>query len=138
MKNKPVSPTVTISGLLRKLVSIGKLSESTASDIAEKAKQNNQPLVTTLIEQKILSSLELAMLSSEAVGIPFLDLKSIHPDYFPKNNLNEKIIKTYHGLPLYKRGNRLYVAISDPTNISVFIFIYYTFFILLTYSIIRS
>ncbi len=118
MKNKPVSPTVTISGLLRKLVSIGKLSESTASDIAEKAKQNNQPLVTTLIEQKILSSLELAMLSSEAFGIPFLDLKSIHPDYFPKNNLNEKIIKTYHGLPLYKRGNRLYVAISDPTNIS--------------------
>jgi type IV pilus assembly protein PilB len=31
--------------------------------------------------------------------------------------VSEKLIRQHHALPLFKRGNRLYIAISDPTNL---------------------
>jgi type IV pilus assembly protein PilB len=108
----------SISGLARKLIQMGKLDETKALDLLEKAKQNQIPLVSCLIEEKIISAAEIASISSEAFGIPIFDLKTINLEYLPKALLNEKLIREYHGLPIYKRGNRLYVAISDPTNVA--------------------
>lgn len=31
---------------------------------------------------------------------------------------NEKLIRQHNALPLFKRGNRLFVAVSDPTNLA--------------------
>lgn len=107
-----------ISGLYRKLIQIGRLDEAKAVQLLEKAKQNKTFLVSALIEENIISATELALISSEAFGIPLLDLKSINLEYLPKNIINEKIIREYHCLPIYKRGNRLYLAISDPTNVA--------------------
>jgi type IV pilus assembly protein PilB len=36
----------------------------------------------------------------------------------PTSMVSEKLIRQHHAMPLYKRGNRLYVAVSDPTNLS--------------------
>ncbi|MDA3869263.1 MAG: type IV-A pilus assembly ATPase PilB, partial [Gammaproteobacteria bacterium] len=38
----------------------------------------------------------------------------------PKDLVDDNLIEKHHALPLYKRGNRLYVGISDPTNLDAF------------------
>ncbi len=114
---QPPTPHI-ISGLARKLVQMGRLDETKAVELLEKAKNNKTFLVTCIIEENIMSASELALISSEAFGIPLLNLKSINLEYLPKNILNERIIREFHALPIYKRGNRLYLAISDPTNVT--------------------
>src|SRR5688500_6467121 len=107
-----------ISGLARKLVQMQRLDEAKALELIDKSKKNKTALVTCLIEENIISSNELALISSEEFGIPFFNLKTINYEYIPKNILNEKIIHEHHCLPIFKRGNRLHLAISDPTNVS--------------------
>lgn len=107
-----------ISGLARKLVQMQRLDEVKAIELIDKSKKNKISLVTCLVEEQIISANELALISSEAFGIPFFDLKTINYEYVPKNILNEKIIREHHCLPIFKRGNRLHLAISDPTNVS--------------------
>src|SRR5690606_19941095 len=51
-------------------------------------------------------------------GVPVLDLTSMQMDNLPEKAVDEKLIRKHSVLPLYKRGNRLFVAMSDPTNIS--------------------
>ena len=38
-------------------------------------------------------------------------------EFFPKELVDAKLIRNLHALPLFKRGNRLHVAVSDPTNL---------------------
>jgi type IV pilus assembly protein PilB len=110
--------TQTISGLAKKLVQLNLLEEKKALAIIEKSKKNKIPLVTCLIEENAISASELALISSEAFGIPLMDLKCMNLERLPKNILSEALLRQYHGVPIYKHGNRLYVAISDPTNLS--------------------
>jgi type IV pilus assembly protein PilB len=49
--------------------------------------------------------------------VPLLDIGAIDPDSIPAKLVNEKILRKHNVLPLYKRGNRLYVAVADPTNL---------------------
>jgi type IV pilus assembly protein PilB len=35
----------------------------------------------------------------------------------PEKVVDEKLVRKHNALPLYKRGNRLFIAVSDPTNI---------------------
>ena len=35
----------------------------------------------------------------------------------PIKIVSEKLIQQHNALPLLKRGNRLYIAVSDPTNL---------------------
>ncbi|HRA43238.1 MAG TPA: type IV-A pilus assembly ATPase PilB, partial [Gammaproteobacteria bacterium] len=50
-------------------------------------------------------------------GIPFLDLNAFDTQHIPTDLINQDLVVQYHALPIFRRGNRLYVAISDPTNL---------------------
>lgn len=50
-------------------------------------------------------------------GVSVLDLSSFLPEMMPEKIVDEKLVRKHHALPLYKRGNRLFIAVSDPTNI---------------------
>ena len=46
------------------------------------------------------------------------DLDAIDLESIPRDIVDEKLIKKHHALPLFKRGNRLYIGISDPMNLA--------------------
>ena len=48
--------------------------------------------------------------------MPLFDLDAIDPENFQTKLVEEKLIRKHHALPIYKRGNRLFLAVSDPTN----------------------
>lgn len=82
---------------------------------AEAARQG-KPFVRHLVEQKLLDSRHIAIAASHEFGVPLLDLAALDLSTLPLNLVDERLIRKHHALPLLRRGNRLFLAVSDPTN----------------------
>ena len=117
-----LSPNTTVSGpplsgLARRFVANQLLTEDQARESQAKALRNARPIVSQLVEDKLIPASRLAEFASNEFGTPLLDLGSIEPDANTIRELGEKLIRAQHALPLYKRGRKLYLALSDPTNL---------------------
>ncbi len=109
--------STVLNGLARKLVQDGLLDEGTAQEAYEKAESKKIPLVRYLVENNILDSISIANAASQEFGIPLFDINAMDLEQCVHNLVDQKLIQKHSVLPLYKRGNRLYVAVSDPTNL---------------------
>jgi len=108
------SPSLT--GLAKQLVMTNLLDESTAQQAQLQAQRNKLPLVTYLAQNKLVKSRVLAELISDQFGIAMLDLGSIDKESMPRDTVTEKLARQHRVLPLFKRGNKLFIATSDPSN----------------------
>ncbi|WP_345878253.1 type IV-A pilus assembly ATPase PilB [Shewanella algae] len=105
-------------GLSTLFIRKGLLTESQLTEAVKQSQKNKQTLVTTLVTSKLLSARTIAELCYEEYGTPLLDLNEFDLSSIPEEFLNKKLIDKHRCLPLFKRGNRLYIATSDPTNIA--------------------
>ena len=112
-----VAAVTQLSGLARKLVEDGILEQAKALSAQEAATKKKMPFVTYLVENKLAEAKKIAHSASEEFGVPLVDIDvvDIEPDVVKL--VKEKLIRQHHTIPLYKRGNRLFVAVSDPTNL---------------------
>ncbi|MCL1046323.1 type IV-A pilus assembly ATPase PilB [Shewanella electrodiphila] len=94
------------------------LSEEQVATAISQSRKAKQSLVSTIVKDKLLSAREIAELCYEEYGSPLLDLTEFDVTNIPEDILNKKLIANHKCLPLFKRGNRLYIATSDPTNIA--------------------
>ncbi|MFS1440260.1 type IV-A pilus assembly ATPase PilB [Shewanella sp. 10N.286.48.A6] len=94
------------------------LSEQQVATAISQSRKTKQSLVSTIVKDKLLSAREIAELCYEEYGSPLLDLSEFDLANIPEDILNKKLIANHSCLPLFKRGNRLYIATSDPTNIA--------------------
>ncbi|MCF6251257.1 MAG: type IV-A pilus assembly ATPase PilB [Methylococcaceae bacterium] len=107
---------IQFGGLTKCLIQNGVLSEGDAQKHADDAKKKKISLVSYLVSNNIVESKTIASLASVEFGVPFFDLNAIDGHSLPIKMVSEKLIRQHHALPLFKRGNRLYIAVSDPTN----------------------
>jgi len=108
-----------ISGLARALVQNGKLRLDQADGLAKAATAANQPFIDQLLASKLVTARELAQICSTIFGLPLLDLTTFEPAMMPTDLIDKKLVNTLRVIGLHKRGNRLAVAVSDPTNFQV-------------------
>jgi type IV pilus assembly protein PilB len=111
------SASVLLSGLGRALVQQDILRQIDAEQTQNQANASSMTFVEQLIASKKVSAPKLAEFASQTFGVPLFDLNafdltSINPEW-----IDVKLITARRALPLHKRGNRLYVAVSDPTNL---------------------
>tara|TARA_R110001606_G_scaffold399310_1_gene584802 strand:+ start:132115 stop:133827 length:1713 start_codon:yes stop_codon:yes gene_type:complete len=109
--------SIRLSGLARRLITDGLLSEEDALSAQKHAKKANQPFVSYLVRNKILDSHAIALVASQEFGVPLFDIDTMNMDLAATSLIKESLIRKHHALPLYQRGNRLHVAMSDPTNL---------------------
>ncbi|GGL96495.1 type 4 fimbrial assembly protein PilB [Pseudomonas asuensis] len=105
-----------LSGLARQLVLAELLDEKTAQNAVAQSKVSKIPLVTHLVQNRLVKSRAIAELSAEQFGLAFLDLSAVDKESLPKEVVSDKLMQQHHFLPLAKRGNKLFIGISDPTN----------------------
>ncbi|WP_038053271.1 type IV-A pilus assembly ATPase PilB [Thioalkalivibrio sp. ALJ1] len=115
MANTTTAPR--LPGLAKRLVEAGLIAEDIASQLVEESQSQQTPLMTLLASKGQVAEARLAEAAAEEFGLPVFDLASFEPELLPKDHLNEKLIQKHHALPLMVRGNRLYIAVSDPTNL---------------------
>ena len=106
-----------LSGLARALAQHGLVPESEADARQSQAQAAGLTFVEQVLTSKRLTSLQIAVFGSRAFGVPLLDLATYDLDHFPKEYFDAKIAQARRVLPLAKRGNRLFVAVSDPANL---------------------
>ena len=111
-----VANPIQLSGLARRLVKDNRLEEDTARQATEEARKTRVPFVTYLVQNNIVESKAIATLASEEFGTPLLDITTLDPDAIPRDLVDKKLIRSNHAIPIFHRGNRLFVAVSDPTN----------------------
>jgi type IV pilus assembly protein PilB len=107
---------IQLSGLARRLVEDNLLEEDVAREATEEARKTRVPFVTHLVQNNIVDSKAIATSASEEFGTPLLDITALDPDAISKDLVDEKLIRSNHAIPVFHRGNRLFVALSDPTN----------------------
>ncbi len=119
MSSTMPSPTgVYLNGLARRLVSDGVLSEEAARGHQQKALKSGQALVSLLIEAKVAKAVVIAQAASNEFGVPLIDLNAIDIDFTIAKDIGEKTLRKAHALPLLKHGRKMYVGVSDPTNLA--------------------
>lgn len=109
--------TYRFGGLEQQLITAGIVSEANMKAAQAESKQQEIGLVTYLVENKMANAYELAQLLSQSFGDPFFDLNTISQNLIPKDLVDEKIVRKFNALPIFKRGQRLFVAMSDPTRV---------------------
>ncbi|MGQ0658758.1 MAG: type IV-A pilus assembly ATPase PilB [Chromatiales bacterium] len=111
------TPKTALTGLARMLVVNGLLSEQDAQQALQASLDNKAPLVNHLVEKKLVSSRDIAHAASNEFGVPLFDINVLEVDPDVTKLVKEDIIRRHHALPIFKRGSRLFIAISDPTNL---------------------
>jgi len=106
-----------LTGIVRRLVVDGTLSDGDARKAMDASTKQKIPLGTYLIEHALANGAQVAMASSAEFGVPLFDVEALDLAQAPIKLVNEKLITQHKALPLFKRGNRLFVGVSDPTNL---------------------
>jgi type IV pilus assembly protein PilB len=106
-----------LSGLARRLVRDGLLDQGDAERASEQALKRRIPFVSHLVESRLLGSNQIAWSAAQEFGVPLLDIDALDLDSSVVKLVEEKLIRQHHALPLFKRGNRLFVGLADPTNL---------------------
>jgi type IV pilus assembly protein PilB len=115
-----VNPSETrgfLSGLGRRLVADGLLKEEQAREAQQKALKTSTAFVSVLVETKLIPAVRIAEAASIEFGVPLIDLNSVDIDLAVIREVGEKVITKSRAVPLFKRGKKLFVAMSDPTNL---------------------
>jgi type IV pilus assembly protein PilB len=105
-----------LSGVARVLVNAGKISTKTAEDLLKSARERKSSFTAAVVAAGAVSSAELAHTLSTALALPLLDLNAVDLQKVPRNIVDQKTASQYQLLVLGKRGSRLFVATSDPTD----------------------
>ncbi len=106
------------NGLSGRLVSEKLISSAGIAEVNEQARTQGLTLVQELLTGNHIDSAALATIVSEEYGVPLFNLTPMVHEHLPLDLVPQSLIRKHKALPLYRRGNRLFIAIADPTNTS--------------------
>ncbi len=109
----------TLSGLARALVQHRRLPEGVAEELCAQARGAGGGFIEQLVASRRMNTLEVAEFAAQMFGLPLLDIDALEPATLPLDLVDKKLMRDRRVLPLRKRGNRLAVAVSDPSNTQV-------------------
>ncbi|MCG7567272.1 type IV-A pilus assembly ATPase PilB [Pseudoalteromonas sp. CnMc7-15] len=104
------------SPLIRKFITLGRID----SDTVKTHQEQSRCAAETIIRSSNMSNQELLAQCVELFRTPYIDLSSFDPRSIDKHLLNEQLIRRHHMLPISAKGNKLFLAASDPTDYGAF------------------
>ncbi|MCK6420002.1 MAG: type IV-A pilus assembly ATPase PilB [Aquabacterium sp.] len=105
-----------LSGVARVLVHAGKLTAKAAEDLARIAQERRIGFVASVIASGAVSPSDLAHTLSTTLAVPLVDLNAVDVERLPKGIIDGKLAQQYHIVALARRGSRLYIGCTDPTD----------------------
>ncbi len=107
---------IIMEGTLRRLVMDEVLTREAAQEAQITSKTQNIPLFRYLVENEVVDPEILAHAAAQEYGIPLLDVSAMDLSQLPLNLVEQELIEKHTVLPLWKRGQKLFLAVSDPTD----------------------
>ena len=107
-----------LTGLSLRLVADGILDEAAMTEVVMEARSNGRSLVAHLVDEGIAEASMVAIAASQEFGVPLIDIDEITLDVQAVRAVNASLITKHRVLPLVLRGKRIYLGVSDPTNLA--------------------
>ncbi len=107
---------VGITGIARRLVQDGALDETAARAAMAGAADARVPLAQWIVEKKLVTAPQMAAANAIEFGMPLLDVSNFDTAHNAIKLVSEELLQKHQVLPLFKRGSKLFVGVSDPTN----------------------
>jgi type IV pilus assembly protein PilB len=111
-----MTTNTSLNGIARQLVSNDLVDEATAIEATEISRTQGKEFISALIDTGSVNATAIAQYVASDFGLSCFDLNSLEIEGIPKEYLNEELLKTQNAVPIAKRGSKLFIAISDPTN----------------------
>jgi type IV pilus assembly protein PilB len=105
-----------LSGLARALVQANRLGAAQADMLHKKAVQEKTAFIDAVLASGAIEPRALAAFCAETFGYPLFDLSAFAPEFLPASAIDARLMQAQRVIALAKRGNKLSVALSDPTN----------------------
>ena len=105
-------------GLPGRLVAAGILNKDRVMLAEREARTQNSSYIRYLLDDLDVDSKALAEIASAEYGIPVFDVSAMNRDLLPDHQIDSDMMMKHHAVPLFQRGNRLFVAVSDPMNLA--------------------
>ena len=105
-----------MSGLARALTQAGRLTAAQAELLQKKAVSDKVQFIDTLVTSGLIDSRALAVFCAETFGYPMMELSSFNVALLPAKVIDDRLMQAQRVIALARRGNKMSVAISDPTN----------------------
>lgn len=105
-----------LKGLPKRLVADGLLDENAALQALEECQSEEINFVHYLITNNLIPTHQIASIAANEFGTPLYDINAHILASCPKDAVEKKLIHKHQVLPLFIRGNHLFLAQSDPTN----------------------
>jgi len=112
------APSTALSGLPRRLVQDGIVTEEAMLEALQEAKASKSTVVEYLVDQDLADAQSVAVAASHEFGVPLFDLDALEMDLDVIRTVDPKLISKHRVAPLIQRGKRLFLAVSDPTNLA--------------------
>jgi type IV pilus assembly protein PilB len=109
---------MNLNGMARSLVQAGLMNQAEAAQIQQDAQKDKVPFLTLAVQKGQVKAKEAAILASDEFGLPLLDLSAFDPELLARDIVSNDLVEKHRVLPLFKRGNRLFIGQSDPSNIT--------------------
>ncbi len=108
---------INLTGMCRALVQQGMLSPEEGETLQAQSKASGEPFLQHLLRGRRFHAEQLAAFASVTFGVPYFDLDAIDPQMLPHSVVDPRLLQKHNALPLSRRGNRLYLAVADPSNL---------------------
>ena len=110
-------PRSGLGGLPQRLVQDGVVDEAAMLEAVNAARERKTSVVTQLVTSGAANARDIAVAASNEFGVPLLDLDSVTLDPEIVRLVSDKLVTKHRVLPVFRRGKRLFLAVSDPTNL---------------------
>ena len=107
---------LSLSGLALFLMQSGKLTAQQAQHLQQQARLQNQLFIDALLQSGLMEASGLSQFCCEKFAYPFVDLSAVNSTDLPSHLIDAQLGQSQRILALARHGNKLTVAISDPTN----------------------
>lgn len=108
--------TQPYGGIAGRLIEQGKLDAPALARAQRQAERDGSTLNAALLAQPGLDTAAFAAAASELFGLPLLDLSAFDLRQAPRGLLSEPFLRKHQLLPLFRRGQALFVGIADPAD----------------------
>ena len=106
---------IQLGGLARKIVHDGLIGENEAIEAQAASIKEKIPFVSYVVKKNLVKSADIASAASNEFGVPIVNIDAVDIEPEVLKLVKESLVRKHNTLPLFKRGNRLFIAVSDPT-----------------------
>ncbi|MFZ6766430.1 type IV-A pilus assembly ATPase PilB [Undibacterium sp. Di26W] len=114
---QPNSASLTpTSGLARALTQANLLTAAQVDVVSKKAQLDKTTFIDGLLQSGFINARNLATFCSDVFGYPLLDLSLVNESLIPEKLVDPKLMQAQRMIAIAKKGNKVSLALSDPTN----------------------